>query len=553
MNRRTFLLASAGTASVVGAGFSMAREMAVDVAIIGGGFGGVAAALGACRAGAKKVVMTEETIWIGGQMTSQLVPPDEHQFIEGGGSTESYQTLRNQIRKVYKTRTDKPLTADAKKIANLNPGNGWVSRLCCEPKVALHVMEEMLKPYLASGQLTILKQTKPVAADTTGDRVTAVTVQALDGTKTTILAKYVLDATEEGDLLPLTKTEFVTGTESQKETGEPNASDIPRPGNIQSFTYCFVLEHCPGESHVIDKPAEYDFWKKQQQGGAPVFQWEKPAYAFYPLGDRDPANPKLMNFWTYRRIVDKKLFAEGSYKGDVTVVNYHQNDYALGASHYGTPEQCAKHIAGAKQLSKSFLHWLQTECPRGDGKQGWPELRPCPEQTGTPDGIAMSAYIRESRRIVPQFRVLQQHVARDIRVAEMGAGAARAEAYKDSVGIGLYLYIDIHKTCEGYSNGGGGKVFPFQIPLGALIPQRVENLLAACKNLGVTHLTNGCFRLHPTEWNIGESAGVLAAYCAAKGCTPKQVRDTKTLLADYQTKLTDQGIRLEWPAHQLKG
>lgn len=553
MNRRTFLLSSAVVTTGIATNSHAANEMAVDVAIIGGGFGGVAAALGACRAGARKVVMTEETTWIGGQLTSQLVPPDENQFVEGGGSTESYQALRNQIRRVYRTRKDRPLTADAKKIANLNPGNGWVSRLCCEPQVALHVMEEMLKPFLASGQLTILRQTKPIRGESTGDRVTAVTVESVDGRQTTITARYFLDATEEGDLLPMTKTEYVTGTESSKETGEPNASDIPRPGNIQSFTYCFVLEHCPGESHVIEKPAEYEFWKKQQQGGAPVFQWEKPAYSFYPLGEKDPANPKLMNFWTYRRIIDRRLFEPGSYKGDVTVVNYHQNDYALGSSHYGSPADCARHLKGAKQLSKSFLYWLQTESPRGDGKAGWPELRPCPEQSGTPDGIAMTAYIRESRRIVPQFRVLQQHVSRDLRIAEMGAGAARAEEYKDSVGIGLYLYIDIHKTCEGYSNGGGGKVFPFQIPLGALIPQRVENLLAACKNLGVTHLTNGCFRLHPIEWNIGESAGILAAFCAARGVTPKKVRDTKELLADYQSKLTDQGIRLEWPAHQLKG
>ena len=29
---------------------------------------------------------------------------------------------------------------------------------------------------------------------------------------------------------------------------------------------------------------------------------------------------------------------------------------------------------------------------------------------------------------------------------------------------------------------------PFQIPLGALIPERVENLLPACKNIGTTHI-----------------------------------------------------------------
>lgn len=556
MHRRTFILSSVGTASFLSSGIAFANQnLKADIAIIGGGMGGVAAALGACRTGSKKVVMTEETTWIGGQMTSQLVPPDEHQFIEGGGSTATYQQLRNDIRKVYRTRTEKPLTAEGKKIANLNPGNGWVSRICCEPKVALDVMEEMLMPYVSSGQLVILRQTKAVSADTVGDVVKAVIVESIDGKQTVIEADYFLDATEEGDLLPLTNTEFVTGSESKEQTDEPNAADKPRPGNIQSFTYCFVLENCPGESHVIDKPKEYDFWMKQRTAeGAPVFQWEKPTpYAFYPLAARDPVKPELMNFWTYRRIIDQKLFAPGSYKGDVTVVNYHQNDYALGPSHYGTAEDRARHNVGARQLSKSFLYWLQTDCPRNDGKTGWPELRLCPEQTGTEDGIAMSAYIRESRRIVPMFRVLQQHVSSDIRIAEMGAAKARAEEYKDSVGIGLYLYFDIHKTCESYSNGGGGKVFPFQIPLGALIPQRVNNLLAACKNLGVTHITNGCYRLHPTEWNIGESAGVLAAYCGFKRVSPKQVRESDTLLKDYQRKLTDLGVRIVWPENQLRG
>jgi FAD dependent oxidoreductase len=551
MNRRLFLLGSAASIATVAVAAEV-RELAVDVAIIGGGLGGVAAAIGACRGGAKKVVLTEETIWIGGQLTSQLVPPDEHKFIEGGGSTKSYQDLRNVIREVYRTRKDKPLTAAAKAIKNLNPGNGWVSRLCHEPTVALGVMEALLKPYIASGQLILLKQTKPVRAEVKGDDVQAVTVQNADGKQTTITAKFFLDATEEGDLLPMTKTEFVTGTESQKETGEPNAADKPRPGNIQSFTWCAVLEHRPGEEHIIEKPKDYDFWKKQTYDKAPVFQWEKPAYSFHPLAEKDPKQPKLMNFWTYRRIIARNQFTPGSYPGDVSVINYHQNDYALGSSHYGKPEECAKHLAAAKELTRCFIHWLQTESPRSDGKTGWPDLKPGADFTGTPEGIAMSAYIRESRRIVPEFRILQQHVSYDLKIKELGKEKARAEEYKDSIGVGHYLYFDLHKTCEGYSNGGGGKVFPFQIPLGAIIPQRVTNLLAACKNLGVTHITNGCYRLHPTEWNIGESAGALAAYCLAKSVTPKQVRNTPATLADYQTTLTKAGVQLEWPANQAQ-
>jgi hypothetical protein len=575
MNRRTFLLSSTGcvlgsqssksSQTIATSFFSSADESKktnakASIAIIGGGLGGVAAALGACRAGAQKVILTEETTWIGGQLTSQLVPPDEHQFIEGRngippGCSGTYQELRDQIRKHYRTRREKPLTDFARRIADLNPGNGWVSRLCFEPFVAVSILEKMLQPFVESGQLVIWRKTKPISAEVVGDQVKSVTVESIDGKKAVIEANFFLDATEEGDLLPLTKTEFVTGTESQKETGEPNAADKPRPGNIQSFTYCFILEHRPGESHVIDKPKQYDFWKNQKNNdGSLLFQFELPKlFSFYPLGERDPAQAKSANYWTYRRVIDKKLFKEGSYSGDMSVINCPQNDYALGPTHYGTPEKCAQHREAAKQQSLSFLHWLQTECPRSDGKKGWESLRLSTEQSGTSDGLAMAAYIRESRRIRPLFRVLQQHVSREIRIAEMGKDKARAELFNDSVGIGLYLYIDIHKTCEGYSNGGDSKIFPFQIPLGALIPQRTENLLAACKNLGVTHLTNGCFRLHPIEWNIGESAGILAAFCSAQNLKPKQVRETPKLLADYQNRLSDLGVRLEWPESQLRG
>ena len=76
----------------------------------------------------------------------------------------------------------------------------------------------------------------------------------------------------------------------------------------------------------------------------------------------------------------------------------------------------------------------------------------------------------------------------------------------------------------------------------------MTNLVAGCKNLGVTHITNGCYRLHTVEWNIGESAGAVAGFAVKKGVSPKQVRADATLLADFQKRLKDGGVELEWPA-----
>ncbi|MBL8186966.1 MAG: FAD-dependent oxidoreductase, partial [Acidobacteria bacterium] len=88
---------------------------------------------------------------------------------------------------------------------------------------------------------------------------------------------------------------------------------------------------------------------------------------------------------------------------------------------------------------------------------------------------------------------------------------------------------------------------PFQIPLGALIPKRVENLIPACKNIGTTHITNGCYRLHPVEWNIGEAAGALAAQAIERKQSPRSIRNTPKLLAEFQARLQQAGVEIAWP------
>jgi hypothetical protein len=117
--------------------------------------------------------------------------------------------------------------------------------------------------------------------------------------------------------------------------------------------------------------------------------------------------------------------------------------------------------------------------------------------------------------------------------------------FPDSVGVGCYR-IDLHPSAGGTNYIDVSSV-PFQIPLGALIPRRLENLLPACKNIGTTHITNGCYRLHPVEWNIGEAAGYVAAHATQTGQPPRHIRNTPALLRDFQTLLTHQGVELSWP------
>lgn len=543
MLRRSFLqLAAARLAAA-----APPRELVCDVAIIGGSVGGCAAALGALRNG-MRVVLTEETGWIGGQLTSQAVPPDEHPWIESFGRTQAYADFRNAIRDYY--RRYYPLTEEARSRRFLNPGDGTVSRLTHEPKVSLAVLEELLAPYASGGRLTVLLEHKPVAADVERDTIRAVSVKSGSRTRT-IAAKYFIDATEQGDLLPLTRTEYVTGAESRRQTGEPHAPDEAQPANIQSFTVCFAMDHRAGEDHTIDRPDEYAFWRDYVPDLRPAWtgkllSWQmtepislKPRRISFDPDDDKPVAGGPMSLWLYRRIVRARNYVPGSFLNDITLVNWPQNDFWLGNFHEVSDAEAARSLERARQLSLSLLYWMQTEAPRPDGKAGWPGLRIRRDVTGTADGLAKYPYIRESRRIQAEFTVLEQHVGTEARKQ------TAAELFHDSVGVGSYR-IDLHP-----STGGNNYIdissLPFQIPLGSLIPKRVENLLAGCKNLGVTHITNGCYRLHPVEWNIGESAGCVAAHAITTGRTPRQIRNDEKLLKDFQAKIQAQGIEIAWP------
>jgi hypothetical protein len=524
------------------------RERQADILIVGGGTGGCAAALGASASGFK-VVMTEPTRWIGGQLTSQAVPPDEHPWIESFGCTRRYRQYRNGVRQYYRDHT--PLTPAARFDPAFNPGQGWVSRLCHAFPVSVAVLEGMLAYPRSRGSLEVLLACEPAAVEVEGDAVRGVRLRHTDtGEEEVICAKYFLDATELGDLLPLAGVEYTSGAESQAETGEPHAvSGLAQPEIVQSFTWCFPLGYDPQGEHLIEKPAMYEYWKAYTPEMSPAYpgrllDWNAPVpwtlkpwkRNLFPEESSDP----YASLWLYRRIVCKDHYEPGAMPEEVTLVNWPQNDY-WGRNMIDKPEKEVKRaLEESRQLSLSLLYWLQTEAPRPDGGSGYPGLRLRPDLVGTKDGLAMAPYIRESRRIRAVFTVTENHVGVEAR-----PGQTEAERFADSVGVGCYR-IDLHPSAGGVNYIDIASL-PFQIPLGALLPVRVKNLLPACKNLGVTHITNGCYRLHPVEWNIGESAGLLAAFCLAKECTPHQVREVPGLLKDFQALLVKQGVELAWP------
>ncbi|MFA5687925.1 MAG: FAD-dependent oxidoreductase [Kiritimatiellales bacterium] len=513
------------------------QTVSADVAIIGSGFGAIAAAQALLERGLT-VVMTEEFPWIGGQATSQaLCVPDEYHdpVFESGGSTRRYFEFRDRIRDYYKSKYQ--LSKFGAAQLHFNPGGGTTS-IAAEPHVAHEIIMNGFQDALNAGNLKIFTGVVPQSAERSGKAITSVTCAGNSGDAVTVRAKFFLSGDETGELYPLLNIGFRQGTESKAEFDEPHAPEKADSDSLQSYTYCFAMEYVPGGNFTIPPPPDYDRWKKIHGHefllGAPGARPGDPALMFRVKTGR--GGIRIKPAFYYRSTVRAELFSGGDAPNSKTIFNVVGNDYCYENFVGKPPEEKRRILNDARGLSLAYMYWLQTEAPRDDGGgSGWPELRPLPESTGTPDGVAMGPYVREGRRLKACRTIIEQDIS---TACQKGA---RAKLFDDSVGVGCFL-IDLHRR-----NGATGisqMARPYQIPLGALVTEELDNFAVAAKGIGVTQITNGAYRLHALEWNIGEAAGELAAYCLEK--TPVHPYLKGSDLFDFQRRLLRAGFTLFW-------
>lgn len=511
-----------------------------DVLVVGGGLGGVAAAEALVRQGAT-VILTEPTAHLGGQLTAQAVPvPDENSYIEKepGCGTRSYRLLREEVRARYAAMPG------IKAGRAQNVGQCWVSRVSGEPAVWEAAIRQRLDALRGDGGIRdILVRNQLISVDRfpqSGRYHYADFVNLDTGRITRVAAHYLLDASEMGDGLDLAGSPWTVGAEGRSEHGEPDAPETPRRDWIQSLTYCFVVRWDPdGPKTVVEKPAEYEQFKALGEYTLGYDYSDARGRVYYKVFGKVPGAGGP--FWTYRRLIAASSFAGNpSYTQDLALINWRGNDFHL-ENPIGKPlDEQVRILKRAKAFAQGFLYWLQTECPRDDGGTGYPEMQLAKQAVGSEDGFAVAPYIRESRRVLADFTLTENHLAPDAKNPDK----KWADELPDSVGIGLYA-MDLHPA-------QGEKPFlsralPYQLPLGSFIPRSgPPNVLPAAKNFGATRLALASARMHPTEWLAGEVAGNLAAFCLAHNVQPREVRANPELLAAYQKQLRDTGVPLSW-------
>ncbi|MFN3925885.1 MAG: FAD-dependent oxidoreductase [Pseudanabaenaceae cyanobacterium] len=223
---------------------------------------------------------------------------------------------------------------------------------------------------------------------------------------------------------------------------------------------------------------------------------------------------------------------------------------------------------------------------------------------GTAHGLSKFPYIRESRRIIGRpsygypdgFMVNEIDISRQnfrsefyrqnlspemyrnlwVRLAGLDKirvirgelsvdevnPRTRSSIYPDSVGISQYA-IDFHPCLAGYPaekmgnierpnvRQAQGPAYPAQIPLRALIPQKVDNLLVTGKSIANSTIAAAAYRVHPFEWSAGAAAGTTAVFALERDIFPYQLTEHlprfNPLLHELQKRLTANGNPIAFP------
>lgn len=516
-----------------------------DVVIAGGSTAAFAAAVAAAESGARTCLI-EPTDWIGGQITSSAVPAiDEawHKITD-----KATGTVLLDVAKIARSRENMTPNFRAMLDATGNPGRGWVSNYCFEPK---NFLEQHLHPLEAalrkSGKLTVYRDAvlKRVEADPEKGLVTAIEViqrtpkpgvaaGGYDRHLSEDLADWYtpepsarfdkrvirigsskerpvvfIDATEWGELLVLSGAPYLQGVETTDGGREGN----DRCGQSTVFDFIQRLNPAP-----VDEPPG--------PSGPDVVE--------YGFDDHTGRPDAWAQIWTYRRVKSAKGGGPPAV-GDLCLQNWGYssrqkqggNDYPFGYLFLSRAETDAERadwrggldlavVAAAERRALGWHYWFKNHPPDGITPG---QVTLDREALGTSHGLAKLPYIRDTRRSVGLDGFL-------LKGSDLDGPPQRktGRRFYDHIALGAYA-SDVHAlaTCKMPAYVvGAHQTLPFLIPFRALTNERFSNLLVAGKTMAQSFLANAATRLHPIEWSTGTAAGVAAADMAFNGRTSRQ-------------------------------
>lgn len=445
--------------------YQAVAQVKTDVLIIGGGASGTTAAIQSARMGVK-VLVIEETEWLGGMLTSAGVSA-----IDGNHNMPS--GLWGEFRQHLYDYYGGPKAVET----------GWVSNTLFEPSFGNKTLKKMAQ----NPNLTVWY--KSTLTNINRDGKTWNAEISTNGKKQNVAAKVVIDATELGDVMGKLKVAYRVGMDSRHDTGE---SFAPEKANdiIQDLTYVVVLKDFGANANkTIKKPAGYN-----------------PSEFDCCCDVQDPAShdntPKIdcSQMITYGKLPNGKYMINWPKCGNDIYMNIIEM----------TDAERKKSLEKAKLHSLRFIYHLQT-------KLGFKNLGIADDEFPTADRLPMIAYHRESRRLDGKVTLTLNDV--------IAPYTQKTALYRTGVAVGDYT-IDHHHL----KNPDAPqidfvkiKVPSYNIPLGALVPKNTEGLIVAEKSVSVTNIVAGASRLQPVVLGIGQAAGALAATAVLTNTDPSNI------------------------------
>ncbi len=500
-------------------GLLSAADHKADVVVYGDASGGVTAAVQAAKMG-KSVILVSQYGHLGGLTSSGLGWSDiGNDSILGGLSRDFYHAAYLHYQKDDSWNLEKRdgFPQMAQGTPAFNPKNELASVF--EPKIAEDIFDAMAKEAgvkIINGRLNLKKG---VVMD--GKRILKILLESGDAVE----GKMFIDASYEGDLLPLAGVTFTIGREANAKygetgngiTGAAKKNQLPKgidpyrvkgdassgllagvnpdmggevgdgDDKLQAYCYRMVLTDVPENRIMIAKPKKYD-------------------EADFEMLFRSIEAGQKTGFFKTTMVPNRKSDSNntGGFSCDLIGGNYgkdwnwatlsHAEREVLAAKHrdyqLGLVWTVQNHPRVPEAIRKSYEMW-------GLAKDEFPNNGHWP----------YNLYVREARRMVSDLVMDEAHCKLKIPV-------------EDPVGQGAYT-LDSHNTQRFVHNGMvmnegdiqthlNGK--PYGISYRSIVPKvgECENLLVPWA-LSASHIAFGSIRMEPVFMVLGQSAGTAAS------------------------------------------
>jgi hypothetical protein len=505
MDRRQFLQTTSFALAAAGLEYPAAASEPVsescDVFVYGSTPGGIAAAIEAARRGCKVVLACPKRN-AGGMKASGLCYPDAvRPELFGGIVAEFFGNVREQYEQTLGRQSpDWPLIQD-----------GWR----VEPSVAERMFDRMLEA--EAERLEFKRAHHLLRAHVQGGRVAHLELESPAGQIIRISAQTFIDGTYEGDLAAAADVPYRVGREGREEFGESLAgihymdwkagrqimtADTGEPSPaIQAFCARCILTRDAEKLVPFEKPETY----------------EQHLPDLLPMLD-DFSSGRVRDRGLGSPLPHQKFELNGSIVR-MTSIN------CPGVS-WTWPEAGRHHRARLERFhvehAASYAWFLQNE-PRVPEKTRalWKSAGRHRDEFPDNDHWPWQIYVRQGRRIEGRAKVTQHNFIRDPKTG-------RTPRIEQAIAIGEHSF-DVHPchdrrfAVDGWMEGvlwypkkAFGPAQPGQVPYGAMLPQKLDNLLVPVA-LSCTHVAMSVLRMEPLWMTTGQIAGLAAAVVRERG------------------------------------